>query len=239
MSVSSFLGGVIVGLGGIILYRYYKKIHPIDLHVRLMGDGTPLRISSLCVFCGASGGVSPEFSMAAEELGKAMVGRGIALVYGGGAVGIMGHISKSVNDLGGSVTGVLPEAFLPYCGGEGIGTQEIVTDMHTRKQRMCELSDAFIALPGGLGTLEELLEIICWSQLGIHNKPIGVLNLNGYYDPLLQQVEVGIEKGFVREEYRGLFVVADSPSGLLDKLEAHQPPRGFTDWRKCIPSSAI
>ena len=158
-------------------------------------------LSHICVYCGASDGVSPEYLAGASALGAEMARRGYGLVYGGGSVGLMGAVARGVAQNGGAVHGVIPTPLLPKeVSGPPIGTLEIVDSMHTRKARMAELADAFIALPGGFGTLEELFETITWTQLGIHRKPIGLLNSAGFYDPLLALVEHLIVQGFVRPE---------------------------------------
>lgn len=188
-------------------------------------------ISHICVYCGASDGVNGEYLTGAAALGAEMARRGIGLVYGGGSVGMMGAVARSVRDNGGAVHGVIPAALKPKeVSGEPIGHLEVVDSMHTRKARMAELADAFIALPGGFGTLEELFETITWTQLGIHRKPIGLLNIAGFYDPLLGMIEHFIEQGFIRPKYRALLVADSDPAALLDRLLVHEPPDGFVQW---------
>lgn len=160
-----------------------------------------------------------------------MARRGIGLVYGGGSVGMMGAVARSVRDNGGAVHGVIPTPLKSKeVSGEPIGHLEVVDSMHTRKARMAELADAFIALPGGFGTLEELFETITWTQLGIHRKPIGLLNSAGFYDPLLGMIEHFIEQGFIRPQYRALLVAESDPVALLDRLVVHEAPDGFVQW---------
>lgn len=188
-------------------------------------------ISQICVYCGASDGVNGEYLTGASALGAEMARRGYGLVYGGGSVGLMGAVARGVKENGGTVHGVIPTPLMSKeVSGPPIGTLEIVDSMHTRKARMAELSDAFIALPGGFGTLEELFETITWTQLGIHRKPIGLLNIAGFYDPLLAMIEHSIAQGFVRPKYRGLLVAEREPTVLLDRLEVHEAPDGFVQW---------
>ncbi|MFZ1752822.1 MAG: TIGR00730 family Rossman fold protein [Caldilineaceae bacterium] len=187
--------------------------------------------SHICVYCGASDGVNGEYLAGASVLGAEMARRGYGLVYGGGSVGMMGAVARGVAENGGAVHGVIPAPLLPKeVSGPSIGRLEVVDSMHVRKARMAELSDAFVALPGGFGTLEELFETITWTQLGIHRKPIGVLNIAGFYDPLLAMIEHSIAQGFVRPKYRGLLVAEREPAALLDRLEVHETPDGFVRW---------
>ncbi|KAK9830081.1 hypothetical protein WJX72_009660 [[Myrmecia] bisecta] len=185
------------------------------------------RFRYVAVFCGASSGSSPEYLECARALGRELVKRQIGLVYGGGSVGLMGAVSQTVYDgLGeGSVIGVIPEALVPReVSGESVGEIRVVPDMHTRKKMMSDQADAFIGIPGGFGTLEELLEMITWQQLGIHQKPVAVLNMKGFYDHLLAFFDVCVTEGFVREEGRKIVVEASQPAELLDKLQAYQAP---------------
>ncbi len=189
------------------------------------------RFSSICVYCAASDGVNGEYLAGASALGGEIAHRGYGLVYGGGSVGLMGAVARAVAAGGGSVHGIIPAALTPKeVSGPPIGKLEIVDSMHTRKARMAELADAFIALPGGFGTLEELFETITWTQLGIHRKPIGLLNVAGFYGPLLALIEHSIAQGFVRPPYRGLLVVESDPATLLDRLAVHESPDGIVQW---------
>jgi|SRR5690606_36935204 len=184
-------------------------------------------IENLCVFCGSSRGASPHHAAAARELGALMVERGYGLVYGGGRIGLMGEIASAVLEADGEAVGVIPEALLKREVGHGALTRlEVVDSMHERKARMAELADGFIALPGGFGTFEEWFEIITWAQLGIHDKPCVLLNVEGYYDPLLELVARAVEEKFIRAEHRGLFAVADTPAKALDCVAAFEPARG-------------
>ncbi len=187
-------------------------------------------IGSVCVFCGSSPGSRPIYVEAAQEVGRLLASRSWSLVYGGGRVGLMGRVAESTLAAGGKVYGVIPD-FLnsKEIAHEGVTHLEVVDTMHRRKARMEELADAFLALPGGFGTYEELMEIITWGQLGLHRKPIGVLNLSGYYDPMLAQIDLGIREGFIKPEYRELIVSATTPAEVLDKLANQQVPQ-FKRW---------
>ncbi|KAF8681887.1 hypothetical protein HU200_045335 [Digitaria exilis] len=186
------------------------------------GDGSggePVPVRTICVFCGSRPGNRPSFSAAALDLGKQLVERKINLVYGGGSGGLMGLVSKAVYDGGRHVLGVIPSALLPEeVSGETLGEVKVVRGMHERKSEMAKHADAFIALPGGYGTIEELLEIIAWAQLGIHNKPVGLLNVDGYYNSLLSLFDKGVEEGFIDTKARNIFVLADTAADLLTKL---------------------
>jgi len=185
----------------------------------------------LCVFCGASPGNSEEFTIQAKALGKELVSRDIGLVYGGGTVGLMGTLALTVHEAGGSVTGIIPEALKPReISGPGVGEVIVVQDMHTRKANMAELSNGFIAMPGGFGTFEELFEVITWAQLGIHNKPIGCLNVNDYFGPLQSLIENGISSGFIKENMRDLVIFESDPKQLVDRLLSHKPPESMIKW---------
>lgn len=183
------------------------------------------RIQRICVFCGSRSGHHAIYSQAAIGLGRLLAQRGYGLVYGGGQVGLMGVIADAVMRHGGEVDGVIPR---PMVSRELAHLQitrlHEVGSMHERKARMAELADAFIAMPGGFGTFEELFEIITWAQLGIHQKPIGLLNAAGYFDPLQHLMEQAIAEGFVKPEHRRLTVIAAQPVHLLDALEGHAMP---------------
>ncbi|VFQ60785.1 unnamed protein product [Cuscuta campestris] len=174
----------------------------------------------ICVFCGSNSGYRKVFSDAALELGNELVNRKIDLVYGGGSVGLMGLISKAVYDGGCHVLGVIPQALVPVeISGESVGDVKIVADMHERKAEMAREADAFVALPGGYGTMEELLEMITWAQLGIHKKPVGLLNVDGYYNPLLALFDNGVEEGFIKATARHIVLSAPNASALLNNME--------------------
>lgn len=176
------------------------------------------------MFCGSNSGHRNVFSDAAVELGNELVKRKINLVYGGGSVGLMGLISQRVYDGGCHVLGVIPRALMPLeISGETVGEVRIVSDMHERKAEMAREADAFIALPGGYGTMEELLEMITWSQLGIHKKPVGLLNVDGYYDSLLALFDNGVKEGFIRASARSIVLSAPTAKDLLEKMEKYNP----------------
>ena len=178
--------------------------------------------ASVCVYCGSSTGTKPEFLNAAVALGASLAARSIRLVYGGGSVGLMGAVSTSAHARGGSVLGVIPTALEPVeVSGGSVGEVMVVRDMHERKAAMASAADAFVAMPGGFGTLEELLEMITWQQLGYHKKPVGVLNVGGYFDPLLEFFDRSVECGFIRKEARAIVVVGATPDELLEKLEKY------------------
>ncbi len=176
-------------------------------------------IRRLCVYCGSSAGARPEYEGAATALGRLLAERDIELVYGGGHVGLMGAIADGALAAGGRVIGVIPRALMDReLGHTGIQDLRVVADMHERKMTMAGLADAFIAMPGGWGTIEELAEMLTWLQLAIHAKPIGVLNVAGYFDPFLAFAERMIEERFVRVEHRQLFSVESEPAALLERL---------------------
>jgi len=182
----------------------------------------PLR--SICVFCGASPGVNPLYRETAEALGRHIGERGLRLVYGGGAVGLMGVVADAAMAAGGEVIGIIPHSLeRSEIGHRGLTRLEVVDGMHARKARMAELSDAFIALPGGLGTLEELFEVWTWGQLGYHAKPLGLLDVNGFYDKLSLFLDHLVDEGFVRAPHREMLQRGASPAELLVNLENWQP----------------
>ena len=180
----------------------------------------------ICVFCGSSPGARPAYAVAARGVGHALVETGIDLVYGGAGVGLMGILAQSVLDAGGRVTGVIPRLL---AGKEVAFTRledlRIVESMHERKALMADLSDGFIALPGGIGTIEEFVEVLTWSQLGIHDKPCGLLNSDGYYDRLLGFFDHMVEEGFIRSEHRDTIVVDADPALLLMKMSLYRSPK--------------
>jgi uncharacterized protein (TIGR00730 family) len=182
-------------------------------------------IRRVCVFCGSSAGRDPRYALAAAELGEALAARNWGLVYGGGRVGLMGVLADAVLDAGGSVIGVIPKMLatkeLLHVGATQM---HVVESMHARKALMAELADAFVALPGGFGTFEETLEMITWGQLGIHRKPLGLLNTLDFFQPLVQFIDHAILEGFIRPEQRDLLVTADAAVPLLECLSRHEPP---------------
>ena len=182
-------------------------------------------MKDVCVFAGSSAGVRPEYLAAATDLGRVLAARGIGLVYGGARVGLMGAVADAVLTGGGAVTGVIPRALVEKeVAHSGLTELRVVTTMHERKALMADLSDAFVALPGGWGTLDEMFEILTWAQLGLHRKPCGLLNVQGYFDRLLAFLDHTVEQGFVRREHGALLAVSDGPSTLLDTLRAQTPP---------------
>lgn len=187
-------------------------------------EPTKPKFRRICVFCGSHSGIKPAYSDAALELGKELVERKINLVYGGGSVGLMGLVSKTVHDGGCHVLGVIPKALMPSeISGQTVGELRVVADMHQRKAEMARHADAFIALPGGYGTLEELLEMTTWSQLGIHDKPVGLLNVEGYYNALLALIDKGVEEGFIKPAARHIIVSAPSAREVVCKMEEFEP----------------
>ena len=181
----------------------------------------------LCVFCGSSPGDSPAFAGAAAALGKALAERRITLVYGGGNVGLMGLLADAALRAGGEVIGVIPKALMEWeVGHVGLTELRVVDSMHERKALMAELSDGFAALPGGIGTLEEFFEIWTWAQLGVHHKPCGLLNVEGYYDPLVAFLDVMVERGFLKPRHRSMAIVEREVGPFLAALEAYPPPEG-------------
>lgn len=181
------------------------------------------KLRRLCVFCGSSRGGRPEYEAVARRLGALLAEREIGLVYGGGAVGLMGAVADAALAAGGEVIGVIPEALLEWeVAHQGLADLRVVRSMHERKALMADLSDAFAALPGGFGTFEELCEVLTWSQLGIHAKPVGVLNVAGYFDPLLALFDHAVEERFVRAEHRSLVLQETDPSRLLELLASFE-----------------
>ncbi|KAM5584163.1 cytokinin riboside 5'-monophosphate phosphoribohydrolase LOG1 [Rosa sericea] len=182
------------------------------------------RFKRICVFCGSSPGKKSSYQDAAIELGEVLVSKDIDLVYGGGSIGLMGLISQAVYDGGRHVIGVIPKTLMPReITGETVGEVKAVADMHSRKAEMAKHSDAFIALPGGYGTLEELLEVITWAQLGIHDKPVGLLNVDGYYNSLLSFIDTAVEEGFISPKARHIIVSAPTAKELVKKMEEYVP----------------
>ena len=180
----------------------------------------------ICVFCGSSPGVDPIYVETAVKLGHLLAHQGIGLVYGGASIGVMGAVANAALEAGGEVIGVMPKHLIDKEVGHSNLTELYVTrNMHERKMRMADLSDGFIALPGGMGTLEEVFEILTWGQLGIHEKPCGFVNVNGYYDKLLQFLDHSVEQGFLRPQHRAIALVDESAEGLLMKLLGYDAPK--------------
>ncbi|XP_010548131.1 PREDICTED: cytokinin riboside 5'-monophosphate phosphoribohydrolase LOG5 [Tarenaya hassleriana] len=182
------------------------------------------RFERVCVFCGSSTGNRDCYRDAAIGLARELVGRKLDLVYGGGSIGLMGLVARAVHEAGGNVLGIIPRTLMiKEITGETFGEVRAVADMHQRKAEMARHSDCFIALPGGYGTLEELLEVITWAQLGIHDKPVGLLNVDGYYDYLLTFIDKAVDDGFIKPSQRHIFVSAPNAKELVQKLEAYEP----------------
>ena len=187
-------------------------------------------IKRICVFCGSQAGAREVYGEQARALGRAMAERGIGLVYGGGGIGMMGAVADAVTEARGEVIGVIPYALASKERARRDVDIRVVNTMHERKAMMAELSDAFIAMPGGFGTLEEMMETITWGQLGIHQKPVGLLNVAGYYDPLIAMIDRAIEEGFILPRYRNLFVASSSIDELFDLMGKYQPLEGVVKW---------
>lgn len=182
-------------------------------------------MKAVCVFCGSSSGVRPEYRAAAEQLGRAIVEAGLTLVYGGGRVGLMGALGDAAMAAGGRVIGVTPRRLVEKeVAHHGLTELRVVESMHERKAMMAELSDAFVAMPGGVGTFEEFFEVLTWSQLGFHAKPCGLLNVSGYYDPMLSFLDHSVEQGFVRAEHRAIVLTDSEPAQLLERLATFDMP---------------
>jgi hypothetical protein len=198
-------------------------------------EGSPTGLRSVCVFCGSSPGLRPRYREAARELGIVLARRGITLVYGGGHVGLMGAVADAVLSQGGQVVGVIPEHLMrPEVAHQNLTELRVVDSMHTRKRLMAERADAFVVLPGGYGTFEEMFEMITWLQLRLQSKPVGMFNVEGYYDALLGFLRHAADEGFIRAEHRDLLIVESMPALLLERLALHVPAavvarRGLSD----------
>jgi uncharacterized protein (TIGR00730 family) len=183
-------------------------------------------IRRLAVFCGSNPGARPEYVASARSFGKLLADRGIGIVYGGSNVGLMAALADAISEEGGDIIGVIPRMLVDReVANTTLADLRIVDSMHERKRMMAELADGFVALPGGIGTLEEFFEIWTWGQLGMHDKPCGLLNVAGYFDPLLQFLDRAVEEKFVREVHRGMVVVESDPVALMVKFDAYEPPR--------------
>ena len=179
----------------------------------------------ICVFCGSSMGARPEYAEAARATGRLIAQRGLGLVYGGGEVGLMGVLANAAMAAGGEVIGVIPEALMRMeVSHPELTALHVVNTMHERKAMMADLSDAFIALPGGIGTLEELFEVWTWGQLGIHPKPLGFLDVDGYYGHLHTFLDHSVSEGFLKDRHRAMTAVESDPAALLNRLNAYVPP---------------
>lgn len=184
------------------------------------------KLNNICVYCGANPGADPAHVEMAAALGKEMVRRDIGLVYGGSSLGIMGAVANSVLEHGGRAVGVIPQALATReIAHAGLSELLVVSSMHERKAKMAMLADGFVALPGGLGTAEELFEILTWAQLGLHRKPCGILNSNGYYDKLISFIDHAVEQQFVKLIHRQMLITAHAADQLLDRFADYQPPQ--------------
>ena len=190
-------------------------------------------MTSVCVFCGSASGLRAEYADAAREVGRELAARGLALVYGGGRVGLMGQVAQAALAAGGTVVGVIPHALAKKEIAQEDCTELVVVDtMHERKALMADRAGAFVALPGGFGTLDELFEILTWAQLGIHAKPVAVLNVRGFFAPLLALLDHMTAEGLLRPAHRDLLLVAESAPELFEKLTAWQPTAPATKWAR-------
>ncbi len=186
---------------------------------------------TLCVFCGSRGGNRPVYAEAARQVGTAMVARGLDLVYGGGHVGLMGVVADAVLQAGGRAVGVIVQSLVDReLAHAGLTELHVVETMHQRKALMAERADAFMAIPGGYGTGDELFEILTWAQLGFHTHPIGLLNTAGYFDPLLAWLDHMVREDFLRPRHRNLLLVADDPERLFDRLQEFKPGPAEAKW---------
>lgn len=184
-----------------------------------------MRLARVCVYCGANRGNDPAYAAAAQAMGRALAKRGIGLITGGGRVGLMGVVADAALEAGGTVTGIIPEALMKKeLAHRGLTDLVVTASMHERKSRMAELADGFVALPGGLGTYEELFEIWTWAQLGWHGKPCGVLNAAGFYDKLVAFLDGATEAAFLKPEHRAMLVVESDPDRLIDRFESYVAP---------------
>ncbi|MED0676551.1 TIGR00730 family Rossman fold protein [Aneurinibacillus thermoaerophilus] len=185
----------------------------------------------VCVFAGSNPGTHPEYKESAIQLGKELVKKGIELVYGGSNIGLMGTIANTVLEQGGTAIGVMPtNLFREEVVHQNLTHLYEVKDMHERKAKMGELSDAFIALPGGYGTFEEIFEFVSWGQLGIHNKPVAVLNVEGYYNPLMEMIAKAVEGGFMPSTHKEFIICESDPIILLEKIRTYKPPVKTNKW---------
>ncbi len=189
-------------------------------------------MKKICVFCGSSFGNNKSYSDSANLLGNLIAKKKIELVYGGASVGLMGEIASAVLKAGGKVTGVIPKQLLEKeVAHTGLNDLRIVDSMHERKSLMADLSDGFIAMPGGFGTLEEVFEVVAWGQLNFHNKPLGLLNVNGYYDNLIKFLDHTVNENFIKPEHREMILVEKDPEAMLTQLQNYIPPKfDKTDW---------
>lgn len=198
---------------------------------KLVNNGG-MNMKQVCVYSGSNSGVRPAYKEAAAQLGVALAMKGIGLVYGGSQAGLMGEVAGHVLKMGGSVTGVVPEGLFPdKLIHQGLTRQILVRNMHERKNTMADLADGFIALPGGVGTFEELFEVLSWTQLGIHRKPVGILNTEGFFEPLKQLLHSAVREGFMNESNLALLLEASEPEELLSLMKDYEYPDLGWKWR--------
>lgn len=222
-----------VGTRGALSSRA-SAVAPPPAPLSMPDPSSPPRPSSICVFCGSQPGADPAYLEVAREFGALLARRGIGLVYGGARVGLMGALADAALEDGGRVTGVIPQGLWEReVGHTGLSELLVVDSMHERKALMAERAEAFVALPGGAGTLEELFEVWTWGQLGIHAKPVALLNVGGYWDPLLAMLDHMVEQRFLRAPHRAMVVVDERPDRLLAKLEAYEAPV-VPRWMKSV-----
>jgi len=182
-------------------------------------------MKSICVYCGSADHVHPDYLLAARQMGETLARRGLTLIYGGGRTGLMGALADGVLESGGQLIGVIVESMnTPALAHPSVTHMEVTPLIHQRKARMHKLADAYIALPGGYGTLDELFETLTWAQIGVHAKPVGLLNVSGYFDPLLVMLDRAEKEGFVFPEHRQSLLCASDPGALLDAMKNHEPP---------------
>jgi uncharacterized protein (TIGR00730 family) len=190
-----------------------------------------MQMRKICVFCGSSMGLAPAYQKATRDLGRVLVQHQMDLVYGGGGIGLMGILADTVLSLGGSVYGVITEALMTReVGHRHLTELLIVPTMHERKAQMSSLADGFIALPGGFGTFEELFEVITWAQLGLHSKPIGLVNVEGYFTPLLELIDHGVQEGFILSSHRRLVMDSHEAETLVSAMRNYSPDLGLDKW---------
>jgi len=190
-----------------------------------------MSFNTICVFCGCSDRISDPYLHAAARMGHVIAEKGLTLVYGGGGTGLMGAIADAALGAGGKVVGVIPERFNnPTLAHQDLTEMHVVNNMHERKAKMISMGEAFIALPGGYGTLEELFEVLTWAQIGIHKQPVGILNVNAYFNPLLSVIEHARAEGFIYNEHKGLLIHSPNPHHLLETMSQYNPPKDLDRW---------
>jgi len=183
-------------------------------------------MKSICVFCGSSDSVHADYLTAAHQMGKTLAERGIRLIFGGGKTGLMGAVANGVLEAGGEVIGVIiPSMNTKALAHDGLTRMEVPLTMHARKAKMHELADGYIALPGGFGTFDELFETVTWAQTGAHEKPVGLLNIRNYYDPLMAAIDHAVQEGFIFQEHRDVLFLEEDPKVLIDRMERYEHPR--------------